>query len=42
MENKIYTFNVDGKNLFVSTEEINRQNKTSFEEEDIEFHSLNV
>lgn len=23
MENKIYTFNVDGKNFFVSTEEIN-------------------
>lgn len=37
-------FNIDGETYIPSSciEEYNNQNKTSFEEEDIEFHSLNV
>lgn len=37
-------FNIDGETYIPSSciEEYNSQNKTSFEEEDIEFHSLNV
>lgn len=37
-------FNIDGETYIPSSciEEYNSQNKTSFEEEDIEFHSLNI